>query len=236
MRRRFRKNLVQLFRELLSEMEQISSFPIIDKFSTVSIVDLLGKGTGCLLWSTSLPSGESKQLSYIDLMQEGKPYLMTSINNNMGKETLIEYGVSTEFYLNDLMLNRPWITKLNFPVHVMKKVTVIDQISSSQLVSSYQYHHGYYDGEEREFRGFGMVEQTDSESFDTYNISNELDMPPTYTKNWFHQGVYIKRGVISQQYAAEYFHGDNLAHDFQDSIIEDAAQFDYDQLGKHIAP
>ncbi|WP_025742879.1 SpvB/TcaC N-terminal domain-containing protein [Aquimarina pacifica] len=209
---------------------KIKAFPKLDAQSSLTVVDLLGKGTGCLVWTSSLPGDFGTQIKYIDLMEEGKPYLMTSVNNNMGKETLMAYGSSTEFYLEDLKLGTPWITKLHFPVHVLKQVTVIDHISSSRLLSSYKYHHGYYDGEEREFRGFGMVEQIDSESFDTYNTSDELDMPPIYTKSWFHTGAYVKQGVISKQYTDEYFDGDSLAHEFPDSSIDKVAEMDYDHV------
>src|SRR5690606_33895230 len=69
------------------------------------------------------------------------------------------------------------------------------------LSTTYNYHHGHWDGEEREFRGFGMVEQFDTEVFDDYHdlslFRSELDFisvdkkcfsPPTLTKTWFHLG------------------------------------------------
>ena len=40
------------------------------------------------------------------------------------------------------------------------------QISGGRLTTEYRYHHGYWDGVEREFRGFAMVEQLDTETFD----------------------------------------------------------------------
>ena len=43
-----------------------------------------------------------------------------------------------------------------------KRVETLDLITGSRLVTSYRYHHGYYDGAEKEFRGFGMVEQWDA--------------------------------------------------------------------------
>ena len=49
-------------------------------------------------------------------------------------------------------------------------------MSRVRFVSEYRYHHGYFDGAEREFRGFGMVEQTDShdgEEF-AYVLKGEL--------------------------------------------------------------
>ena len=52
-----------------------------------------------------------------------------------------------------------------FPVHVVERVETYDRISRNRFVTRYAYHHGYFDGDEREFRGFGMVEQWDTEEF-----------------------------------------------------------------------
>ena len=77
----------------------------------------------------------------------------------------MHYASSTKFYLQDKRDGVPWITKLAFPVHVVEKVETFDHISRNRFVTRYAYHHGYFDGEEREFRGFGMVEQSDTEQF-----------------------------------------------------------------------
>ena len=47
-----------------------------------------------------------------------------------------------------------WRTTLPFPVQVVARVEAIDQISAGRLTTEYRYHHGYWDGVEREFRGF----------------------------------------------------------------------------------
>ena len=76
------------------------------------------------------------------------------------------------FYLEDQ--KRPatrWKTTLPFPVQVVSRVEVIDDFSKGKLTTEYRYHHGYWDGAEREFRGFGMVEQLDTESFEEYDSS-----------------------------------------------------------------
>ena len=39
----------------------------------------------------------------------------------------------------------------------------IDRVNRNRFTTRYAYHHGYYDGFEREFRGFGMVEHWDTE-------------------------------------------------------------------------
>ena len=51
-------------------------------------------------------------------------------------------------------------------MQVVARVEVIDRLSRGKLTTEYRYHHGYWDGAEREFRGFGMVEQLDTETFD----------------------------------------------------------------------
>ena len=73
-------------------------------------------------------------------------------------------------------------------------------ISRGKLTTEYRYHHGYWDGAEREFRGFGRVEQLDTETFDDYHSAglhpgtpfNAVDpqrfSPPTLTRTWFHLG------------------------------------------------
>jgi hypothetical protein len=56
------------------------------------------------------------------LLGSKKPYLLTSVKNNLGAETKIEYAPSTKFYLEDLKNGTPWATRLPFPVHVLARV------------------------------------------------------------------------------------------------------------------
>ena len=90
---------------------------------------------------------------------------MTGARNNLGAETRVSYAPSTRFYVADEQAGTPWVTRLPFPVQVVERVETIDWIGRNRLVSRYAYHHGYFDGYEREFRGFGMVEQWDTEEF-----------------------------------------------------------------------
>lgn len=69
-----------------------------------------------------------------------------------------------------------------FPVQVVASVVSVDEFSGT-LTTEYSYHHGYWDGFEREFRGFGRVDQRDTQILDVPYYS-----PPTETRTWFHQG------------------------------------------------
>jgi len=201
---------------------QLSQFPAADDLSSVMVLDLLGNGTACILWSSPLPSDARQPMRYIDLMSGKKPHLLVSVKNNMGAETRVQYAASTRFYLQDKADGNPWITRLPFPVHVVERVEMYDYVSRTKFVTTYQYHHGYFDGPEREFRGFGMVEQFDTESFSRFSgaglftetpssAGEEFHLPPVHTKTWFHNGAYIAQNRISRQYESEYYHGDPSA-------------------------
>ena len=148
-------------------------------------------------------------MRYIDLMGGQKPHLLIKTVNNLGAETVVQYAPSTKFYLQAKLAGKPWITKLPFPVHVVERVETYDHISRNHFVTRYAYHHGYFDGVEREFRGFGMVEQWDTEEFTVLsagdvpatNIDVTSHVPPVLTRTWFHTGVYVDRDRISNFFA-----------------------------------
>lgn len=213
-----------------SEEKSLPVFPDTNNLVDVQLADVLGKGTPCLVWSSPLPNDQGQQLKYVDLMKDGKPYLMNRVVNNMGKEDRVTYLPSTHFYLEDKKNGKPWITKLHFPVYVVAKTETYDLISNSRLSVTYKYHHGYYDGEEREFRGFGMVEQQDEEEFNekSNNAEDAIHfIPPIYTKTWFHTGAYVKLGIISDQYKQEYYNGDPDAYLLPDTVIENRENLNY---------
>ncbi|MEQ9238013.1 SpvB/TcaC N-terminal domain-containing protein [Coleofasciculus sp. E2-BRE-01] len=193
----------------------LTSFPMMDSVASVTAIDLLGNSTACLVWSSPLPGNMGRVMRYIDLMGGQKPHLLIKTVNNLGAETIVQYAPSTKFYLQDKLAGKPWITKLPFPVQVVEKVTVFDQWRQTRFTSTYSYHHGYFDGEEREFRGFGRVEQTDVEDFGTFTAGNtaspyvsddqRLYQPPVKTITWFHTGAFLERERILSQFADEYF-------------------------------
>ncbi|MGZ5053532.1 MAG: SpvB/TcaC N-terminal domain-containing protein [Methylobacter sp.] len=189
-----------------SSKRLLTRFPHIDNVSSVETVDLLGNGTACLVWSSALPGNVRQPMRYIDLMGGQKPHLLIKIVNNLGAETMVQYAPSTKFYLQDKLADKPWITKLPFPVHVVERVETRDHISGNRFVSRHAYHHGYFDGVEREFRGFGMVEQWDTEEFTVLtadetssatNFDGAFHVPPILTKTWFHTGAFIDHDRIS---------------------------------------
>ncbi len=194
---------------------QTIPFPAIDNLAAVQAVDLLGDGTACLVWSSPLPGAARRPMHYLKLMGEEKPHLLVKTVNNLGAETVVQYAPSTRFYLADKVAGKPWITRLPFPVHVVEKVTVTDTWRKTSFATTYRYHHGYFDGHEREFRGFGRVEQVDVESYghfaagnsDSPYITDDLTLyqPPVKTVTWYHTGVFLDRARILSHFRDEYF-------------------------------
>lgn len=184
-----------------SEPIEIKGTPSVSDLDAVRLMDLLGTGIVGVLWSSDAGDLSRNSMYFLDFTGGVKPYLLNEMDNNMGSLTKVGYTPSVQFYLEDEQKRRPWQTPLPFPVQTVSKVETIDRLSQGKLTTEYKYHYGYWDGTEREFRGFGMVEQCDTETFADYQseglhrklnfatVEDRFFSPPTLTKTWFHQGA-----------------------------------------------
>lgn len=198
----------------------ITPFPGADDHTMISVTDIFGNGTSSLVWSSPLPNHDGLQVRYLMLSGRHKPNMLREMNNNMGGVQRFRYVPSTRFYLRDKRNQKPWITKLPFPVQVLERHETYNEVTGTRYVSRFAYHHGFYDPHEREFRGFGMAEQWDGENYEHFaagglfgaGASNEDEpshVPPVHTKSWFHTGSFEKHYSLRQLYEKEFFDGDN---------------------------
>ncbi len=204
-----------------SEARVLTSLPLVDNLRAVAVVDLLGRGTSCLCWSSPLPGDATAPLRYVDLMEGVKPNLLVKIDNGRGGQTAITYSSSTEFHLADQAAGAPWATRLPFPVQVVSRVETYDTIGRNRFVNRYSYHHGFFDGVDREFRGFGRVDRLDTEEMgaltptgafpggDNFDASSHV--PPMLVKSWFHPGDFLSWPTVSRQFAGEYWEEGDLS-------------------------
>ncbi len=186
----------------------------------IFFTDVKGNGTSCLVfqkrgivprqWFYDFNLVKTTDNDGNPSVYSQKPYLLNKIDNNMGATTTINYACSTEFYLKDKACDIPWITTLASPVNVIASIVHTDAVSETTMTSSYWYRHGYFDGMEREFRGFGYVERTDSSGFkdfmpDTDPNKAAYNPPPAVTKTWYHTGAYLEDQDLIAQYRKEYW-------------------------------
>jgi hypothetical protein len=144
----------------------IKGTPPVSDMDAVRLSDMLGSGISGVLWSADFGGLARQHMFFLDLTGGTKPYLLNEMDNHIGAITRVTYASSTTFYLEDQKKPETrWKTPLPFPVQVVARVEAIDELSKGRLTTVYRYHHGYWDGVEREFRGFGMVEQFDSDIF-----------------------------------------------------------------------
>lgn len=193
---------------------RLGAFPGVDASTAVDLVDLLGYGTACLVWSSPLPAEQGRSLRFVDLMRHGKPHLLALLRNNFGAETRVAYSPSTRFFLEDRAAGRPWVTRLPFPVHVVARVETVDLVARNRFVARTAYRHGHFDGRERAFRGFALVERWDGDEIGALEDGPGIDadlaagsrLPPVLSRRWSHTGAFLSGNPLVAYLAGE-FHG-----------------------------
>lgn len=155
-----------------------------DEVATADLVDLFGDGTTCLVWVACATPDVPPRLRYVRLVGDRKPHLLVRAVNNMGGETVVEYGSSTGFARRDAAAGRRWRSGVPMPIAVVSRVETIDHIGGVRTVRRFAYHEGTYDRREREMLGFGEVE-----SWDTEDLDGVGGAAPVRTVSWFHTGV-----------------------------------------------
>src|SRR5438552_10521943 len=92
----------------------------------VRITDLLGTGTGGVLWSRDAPATGRPAMYFLGLTTGVKPRLLIEVDNGLGALTRISYESSTAFAVADGgHADTRWRTPLPFPVPVVATVESI---------------------------------------------------------------------------------------------------------------
>ncbi|WP_274724520.1 SpvB/TcaC N-terminal domain-containing protein, partial [Xenorhabdus bovienii] len=179
-----------------------------DRTCQLHIADTQGLGVSSIILTVPHMTVQHWRLD----MTEDKPGLLNTINNNMGAETTLFYRSSAQFWLDEKHqaenVGRAVTSYLPFPVHVLWRTEVLDEITGNRLTSEQDYAHGAWDGREREFRGFGRVSQKDTDKQAQATDSSVTDpLSPAITISWFATGV----PTVDALLAEEFWHGDKQA-------------------------
>ena len=126
--------------------------------TTVTYADMNGNGSADIVWFVSgMPA------QYLELFPV-RPNLISRIENGLGSVQVIGFGTSISEQARDVAANRPWPTRVP---NASILVTTIDSYVTLTGTASgglhermvYRYHDGFYDGVERQFRGYESVER-----------------------------------------------------------------------------
>ena len=95
----------------------------------------------------------------MDFSPGAHPNLLSSVDNGIGGRTRMRYSSSVSEMVEDAADGRPWSQTIPFPVPVVTSMEIDD--GQRTYRSELAYRDGYYDPEEKEFRGFAEVMKTD---------------------------------------------------------------------------
>ena len=119
----------------------------------VRLADVNGSGTRDILW------GNGNKYQYIDLAGGERPWILTRVDNGLGKATSLEYSTSTAEMLAAEKAGKPWSSRMPTVAHLVKRVTETSGLALAgqaavSHVTEYSYRDPVYEGRQREFRGF----------------------------------------------------------------------------------
>lgn len=148
-------------RVLLQASSQLP-IPEVEGGTSIRFADMNGSGSTDVVWFAA-----SGQVTYLELF-ETRPSLLTRIDNGIGKVIAISYGSSTDHLR---IGGEPWTLRLPHPMLTVDEIAVLDELSGTEQRTIVEYRNGFYDGSEKQFRGFQNVVVT--QPGDDYSDTSE---------------------------------------------------------------
>ena len=159
----------------------LGHLPWIDALASAQVIDFLGDGTSCLVWSTPVPAGQGAAMQYLRLGGALPPGLPLEIRSGTGRTTRLRWRSSAADYLRDRITGRPWRDRQPQHVMVVGNVDLVDEITGTTVSTRYEYHDGHFDDIECSLIGFGQV--------DAYDTPGPVGTAqPSLVRTWFLTG------------------------------------------------
>jgi len=131
-----------------------ASIPSNTATTTVLFADVNANGSSDVVWVTA--AGDVTALELFPV----RPNLLSTIENGLGVTTRVEYGTSVEQMARDAGTDLAWTNPLPFANLVVTATSTEDGPSGLGWRTEYAYHDGFYDGVEKQFRGYRLVART----------------------------------------------------------------------------
>ncbi|MEL6546165.1 MAG: toxin TcdB middle/N-terminal domain-containing protein, partial [Myxococcota bacterium] len=150
------------------------SLPNRESTTTVLAADMNGNGSVDITWV-----GANGSVRYLDLFPL-RSHLLTRIENGLGRVTEIEYQSSVEQRAASEERGDAWAYPLPHAMIVVSRTDEYDLLTNVHDVVEFRYRDGFYDGIERQFRGYAQVEQIipgdasleDGRTLSLYNVGD----------------------------------------------------------------
>ena len=131
----------------------INDTPELRPTTVVRLADMNGNGTADIVW---IDSASSTPWRYLDVLPHGAPGLLERIDNGLGRVTTIEYAGMGEMRRWAREQSIEWTRRSPIGQTVLRRVSM-DTGLDPTVVYELRYADSYFDGEHREFRGFGRA-------------------------------------------------------------------------------
>ena len=135
----------------LTSGDVTGAIPQRDGTVTVLFADMNGNGSLDPVWLTS--SGDA---TYLELFPV-RPNQLSRVENGIGMVSEITYSTSVQQMARDGGWEA-WAHRLPHPMLVVERMDRYDLLTNVHEVTEYVYHDGFYDGFEKQFRGYARVE------------------------------------------------------------------------------
>jgi YD repeat-containing protein len=150
-----------------SEPVVLTDTPVYQSAQTVvRFADINGNGSVDIIWH----QGQDPFIQYVDLFPAGKAYLLNHASTTLGLSLDITYRSSTDFMSLAAGTTNQWTVVAPFPVPVISQIVEGDGLGN-RYTNQFTYRNAYYDGLEREFRGFEQAVRRE--------LGNETQGAPT---------------------------------------------------------
>lgn len=155
-----------------------------DRLCQATVADVQGTGMAELVLSVPYMTPTHWRFAF----NSAKPYLLNGVNNNLGASHSLCYRSSAQSWLDEKAERPQAVPALPFAMQLLVQTITLDEITGNQLSQTCRYYQGVYDGQEREFRGFGYVETEDSND-DALPVGDDTPLAATLlSKSWYHCG------------------------------------------------
>ncbi|MEQ9498809.1 MAG: SpvB/TcaC N-terminal domain-containing protein [Deltaproteobacteria bacterium] len=140
---------------------------------TVLFADMNGNGSEDAVWIT-----RSGEVTYLELFPV-RPNLLTRIENGLGMVTDVTYSTS----VMQRAAGPAWSHAVPHPMIVVERLDAWDALTEVHEVTTLSYRDGFYDGVEKQFRGYAHVTSSlaGDESVEPGTVTRVYDVGATDT-------------------------------------------------------